>query len=69
MALVRIMPLGDLLENIKRLSCYGFLKANEPMEKVMIERLEDEAAIAESNLHPFEVFMHLRKYEEHAKYV
>ncbi|KAE8749429.1 hypothetical protein FOCC_FOCC003942 [Frankliniella occidentalis] len=65
-ALVPTMPLRDLLDSIIRLSCAGLLKTGEPLEALIIDRLVDQTAIVESQLHPTEVYCSIKQYENHA---
>lgn len=61
------MPLRDLLDVLVPLSCNGLLKAGKPLEPHVVDRLADQTAIVESNLHPTEVYCALAHYENHAR--
>lgn len=61
------MPLREVLESIVRLSCNGLLRSGQPLESQISDRLVDQTAIVESNLHPTEVFNVIKRYENHAK--
>ncbi|KAK3926459.1 60 kDa SS-A/Ro ribonucleoprotein [Frankliniella fusca] len=66
-ALVPNMTLRDLLDSIIRLSCAGLLKPGQPLEARITDRLVDQTAIVESQLHPTEVYCVIKRYENHAK--
>ena len=61
------MPLRELLDNLVRLSCNGLLRSGQHLEAHIVDRLLDQSAIVESNLHPTEVFCAIKRYENHAK--
>ncbi|XP_034233929.1 60 kDa SS-A/Ro ribonucleoprotein-like isoform X2 [Thrips palmi] len=65
-AAVPNMPLGELLDNLVRLSCAGLLKSG-PLEQKIVDRLLDQTAIVESHLHPTQVYCAMKRYECHAK--
>ncbi|KAJ9576484.1 hypothetical protein L9F63_006697, partial [Diploptera punctata] len=66
-ALIPHLPLGVLLQNLKRLGKLRYLKGNQPIVTKIVEALNNQTAIAESNLHPAQVLIALRNYENIAK--
>lgn len=68
-ALIPHLPLRVLLQNLKRLGRLWFIKGNQPIVAKILDALNNQSAIGESNLHPAHVFVTLRNYESLAKYV
>jgi hypothetical protein len=68
-ALIPHLPLGVLLQNLRRLGRLWLLKGNRPIVAKVLDALNNQSAIAESNLHPALVFVTLRNYECLGKYV
>jgi hypothetical protein len=62
-ALIPHLPLGVLLQNLRRLGRLWLLKGNRPIVAKILDALNNQSAIAESNLHPALVFVTLRNYE------
>ena len=68
-ALIPHLPLRVLLQNLKRLGRLWFIKGNQPIVAKILDALNNQSAIGESNLHPAHVFVTLRNYESLGKYV
>jgi hypothetical protein len=68
-ALIPHLPLRVLLQNLRRLGRLWLLKGNRPIVAKMLDALNNQSAIAESDLHPALVFVSLRNYECLGKYV
>lgn len=68
-ALIPHLPLRVLLQNLKRLGLLWFIKGNQPIVAKILDALNNQSAIGESNLHPAHVFVMLRNYECLGKYV
>ncbi|XP_069697982.1 RNA-binding protein RO60 [Periplaneta americana] len=66
-ALVPHLPLGVVLQNLKRLGRLRFLRGNQPLVSKVLDALNNQTSIAESNLHPAHVLVTLRNYENLAK--
>jgi hypothetical protein len=68
-ALIPHLPLRVLLQNLRRLGRLWFIKGNQPIVAKILDALNNQSAIGESNLHPAHVFVTLRNYESLGKYV
>jgi len=68
-AMIPHLPLRVLLQNLKRLGRLWFIKGNQPIVAKILDALNNQSAIGESNLHPAHVFVTLRNYESLGKYV
>lgn len=66
-ALIPHLPLRLLLQNLKRLGRLWFIKGNQPIVAKILDALNNQSAIGESNLHPAHVFVTLRNYESLGK--
>ncbi|GLG97094.1 60 kDa SS-A/Ro ribonucleoprotein [Gryllus bimaculatus] len=63
-ALIPNMPLPTLLRNLKRLGRLRFLRTNHPVMIRVVEALGNQAAITEGSVHPAQVLIALRSYEQ-----
>ncbi|KAK6637050.1 hypothetical protein RUM43_010724 [Polyplax serrata] len=68
-ALIGNLPLPVLLKNLERIGYIGFLKPNSILVNKVVDALNDETAIAESHLHPAQVYIFLRNYEMSSKFL
>ncbi|XP_067009407.2 RNA-binding protein Ro60 [Anabrus simplex] len=62
-ALVPCLPLDVLLKNLKRLARLRFLRGNHVVVARVLDALENQTALEESNVHPAQVLIALRNYE------
>ncbi|KAL0275412.1 UNVERIFIED_CONTAM: hypothetical protein PYX00_003266 [Menopon gallinae] len=67
--LIGNLPLRVLINNLERLGYLGFLQPESPLVPRVLDALRNERLIAESRLHPAEVFVALKKYEMSSRYV
>lgn len=63
-ALIPLLPLPVLLRNLKRFSRLRFLRNNHPVMIRVVEALSNPQLICESALHPAQVLICLRTYEQ-----
>ena len=63
-ALLRHMPMLALVRNLGRLTALGVLKDFDMYANKASERLEDAEAIRESKIHPLQVLLALRAYDQ-----
>lgn len=68
-SLVSNLPLKVLIKSLERIGYLGFLKQNSPLVTKVLDAISDEKSIADSHLHPAQVFIILRNYEMSSKFV
>lgn len=68
-SLVSNLPLKELITSLERIGYLGFLKQNSPLVTKVLDAISNEKSVAESHLHPAQVFIALRNYEMSSKFV
>ncbi|CAG2066715.1 unnamed protein product [Timema podura] len=61
--MIPFLSLPDLVGNLKRLARLRLLKGNQPIVSKVVDALNNQATLADSNLHPAQVLLALRNYE------
>nr|CAD7413306.1 unnamed protein product [Timema cristinae] len=62
-AIIPFLSLPDLVGNLKRLARLRLLKGNQPIVSKVVDALNNQATLADANLHPAQVLLALRNYE------
>ncbi|XP_063234744.1 RNA-binding protein Ro60-like [Bacillus rossius redtenbacheri] len=68
-ALVPGLPLPELLQSVRQLGRMRLLKGRELLVGQVLDSLQDQAALADSRLHPAQVLVALRNYQASGKAV
>ncbi|CAG9865364.1 unnamed protein product [Phyllotreta striolata] len=61
------MSLADVLNSMPKLYKLGFLKKDSPIQSKIAELLTNSDTIKSSNVHPMEVFIHMKNFEKGGK--
>lgn len=66
-ALLPALPLQELLKALPKLSNYGLLKPNSPVLTTVTHLLKNPENVKLSGIHPVQVLIALRDYENNGK--
>ncbi|GAB6023400.1 60 kDa SS-A/Ro ribonucleoprotein [Chamberlinius hualienensis] len=67
--LIPLLPLQKVLLHLRRFAQIGFLNPNSIVYSSILDQLKDHSKLPTSNLHPVDVFLALKKYEDLGKNV
>uniref|UniRef100_T1IM51 TROVE domain-containing protein n=1 Tax=Strigamia maritima TaxID=126957 RepID=T1IM51_STRMM len=65
--LVSLVPVNVLLQYLPKLCQFGYLRLNGPLVPLVIEQLNSETANPRAKLHPVDVYLAMKKYEDSGK--